>query len=80
MLWAPYFGNMLSLLRKAIVSSRNKSKMAPNICVVLKKDMGVTLESFGTMLCVGCESPVDEEDVKERGRDINIGEINGHKY
>ena len=63
---------MLSPSQKAICSSRNKSKMAPNEKVFFQDKLGLRSKTWGKRLCFGRESPVFEESMKERRQCTSI--------
>ena len=52
--------------QKAVYSSRNKSQMAPNEKVLFHEKLGLRSKTWGKRLCFGRESPVFEENMKER--------------
>ena len=53
--------------QKAVCSTRNKSKKAPNEKVLFHENLGSRSKTWGKRLCFGRESPVFEESMKERG-------------
>ena len=61
-----YFRIMSNPSQKAISSSRNKSQMAPNEKVLFHEKLGLRSNTLGKRLCFGRESPVFEEQMKER--------------